>query len=94
MEILILNDGTEITGHCFEDGKNLFVYLRSDSRRSAEFAKNDSVGAPSPSGENAATAALSLDFIAAMTASAFAPWRGTAHSRQSASTSSFGFHES
>jgi len=27
MEILILNDGTEITGHCFEDGKNLFVYL-------------------------------------------------------------------
>jgi len=27
METLILNDGTEISGHCFADDQNLFVYL-------------------------------------------------------------------
>jgi len=27
METLILNDGTEVTGHCMEDDINLFVYL-------------------------------------------------------------------
>lgn len=27
METLKLNDGTELTGHCIEDDRNLFVYL-------------------------------------------------------------------
>ena len=27
METLTLNDGTELTGHCIEDDRNLFVYL-------------------------------------------------------------------
>ena len=27
METLTLNDGTQLTGHCIEDDKNLFVYL-------------------------------------------------------------------
>ncbi len=27
METLTLNDGTVVNGHCFEDDRNLFVYL-------------------------------------------------------------------
>lgn len=27
METLTLNDGTTVNGHCFEDDRNLFVYL-------------------------------------------------------------------
>ena len=74
--------------------KNRLVYLSSDSRLSTEFAKNDSVGAPSPSGENATTLAFSLAFIAAMYAADSSPCQRSPHSRQSDSTSSFGSHES